>query len=173
MLGISLALFSLVALGGRRPVAFALLVAATFAASPLAFLILLVILGGVAVSRSGGEISKPAMAIAFTGALAVLLWRLFPEGGRFPFSTVELLAALTFCLGGLALTWRVERARILHSIFGVYAVVCLAAYLVPSGLGENIARLRFAAVPLAVLTLSLRNWRPLPYALAAFALALS
>src|SRR5581483_3526517 len=35
------------------------------------------------------------------------------------------------------------------------------------------ARRRFAAVPLAVLTLSLRRWRPLPYAFGAFALALS
>jgi hypothetical protein len=44
---------------------------------------------------------------------------------------------------------------------------------VPSNLGENVVRLRYAAVPLAALTLSLRRWRPLPVAIAAFALALS
>ena len=37
----------------------------------------------------------------------------------------------------------------------------MTAFLVPSSLGENVARLRFAAVPLAFLTLSLRRWRPL------------
>src|SRR5207237_1458032 len=85
----------------------------------------------------------------------------------------ELAAALLFCGLGLALTWHVESARILRSFFAVYALACVAAYAVPSALGENVARLRFAAVPLAVLTLSLRRWRPLPYALAVFALALS
>lgn len=172
-LGLAFALTALVALCHGRSLLFALLVALTFAASPLAFVLLLVILAGVAASRSRREIAKPAFGIAGVGAVAVLLWRLFPAGGRFPFSTVELLAALTFCGLGLALTWRVERARILRSIFAVYALACLAAYAVPSALGENVARLRFAAVPLAVLTLSLRRWRPLPYAIAAFALALS
>jgi len=42
---------------------------------------------------------------------------------------------------------------------------------VPSGLGENIARLRYAAIPIAILTLSLRRWRPLPVALFALSLA--
>ncbi len=172
-LGLAFALAALLALSARRLFVFAALVALAFAASPLAFLLLLVVLAGVAVSRGGAELAKPALAIAAVGAVAVLLWRLFPAGGTFPFSTAELLAALTFCGIGLALTWRVERARILRSIFGVYAVTCVVAYAVPSGLGENVARLRYAAVPLAVLTLSLRRWRPLPYALGALALALS
>jgi hypothetical protein len=73
----------------------------------------------------------------------------------------------------LLVTWRVERARSLRFVFGVYLIVCLAAYAVPSSLGENIARLRFAAIPLAALTLSLRRWRPLPLALTAFLLACS
>jgi hypothetical protein len=172
-LGLAFALTALIALSHGRSWMFAALVALTFAASPLAFLLLLVFLTGVAASRSRREIAKPALAIACVGAVAALLWRLFPGGGRFPFSTVELLAALAFCGLGFALTWRVERARILSSFFAVYALACLAAYAVPSALGENIARLRYAAVPLAVLTLSLRSWRPLPYAIAAFVLALS
>ena len=172
-LGLAFGLTALVALGDGRPWLFALLVALTFAASPLAFVLLLVILGGIAFSRSRHELLKPALPILAVAALGVLLWRLFPGGGRFPFSTAELAAALTFCGIGLALTWRVERARILRSFFGVYAVACLGAYAVPSALGENVARLRFAALPLAVLTLSLRRWRPLPYAFVAFGLALS
>jgi hypothetical protein len=172
-LGLAFALAALVALSYRRSWSFAVLVALTFAASPLAFLLLVVVLAGVAVSRSRRDIAKPAVATAVVGAAAVLLWRLFPGGGRFPFSTVELLAALTFCGLGLALTWSVERARILRAFFAVYALACVTAYIIPSALGENVARLRYAAVPVAVLTLSLRRWRPLPFAIGALALALS
>jgi hypothetical protein len=39
--------------------------------------------------------------------------------------------------------------------------------------GENIARLRYAAIPLSVLVLSLRNWRPLLPALIVLGLAIS
>jgi hypothetical protein len=172
-LGLAFALTALIALSHGRPWIFAALVGLTFAASPLAFVLLLVVLAGIAASRSGRDIAKPAFGIAGVGAVAVVLWRLFPNGGRFPFSTVELLAALAFCGLGLALTWHVERARILRSFFGVYALVCVAAYVIPSALGENVARVRFAAVPLAVLTLSLRRWRPRPFAIATFVLALA
>ncbi len=171
-LGLAFALAALIALSHRRHWIFAALVALAFSASPLAFVLLVVVLAGIAASRSGRDIAKPTLVIAGVGTVAAVLWRLFPAGGRFPFSTVELLAALAFCGLGLALTWRVERARILRAFFAFYALACLGAYIVPSGLGENIARLRFAAVPLAVLTLSLRRWRPLPYAIAVFVAAL-
>ena len=58
-------------------------------------------------------------------------------------------------------------AGMLRWIYVVYLIACTAAYLVPSSLGENIARLRYAAIPIAILTLSLRRWRPLPLALLA------
>ena len=61
----------------------------------------------------------------------------------------------------------------LRWIYVVYLIACTAAYLVPSSLGENIARLRYAAVPIAILTLSLRRWRPLPLALLALTLAVA
>ena len=58
-------------------------------------------------------------------------------------------------------------------MYVVYLVACTAAYLFPSGLGENIARLRYAAIPIAILTLSLRRWRPLWLASLALALAVA
>ena len=61
----------------------------------------------------------------------------------------------------------------LRWIYVVYLIACTAAYLVPSSLGENIARLRYAAIPIAILTLSLRRWRPLPVALFALSLAVA
>jgi hypothetical protein len=78
-----------------------------------------------------------------------------------------------FCVLGIVFTWRVQEARVLRWLYVLYLPVCVTAFLVPSSLGENIARLRFAAVPLAILTLSLRRWRPLPLAAVAFLLALA
>jgi hypothetical protein len=125
------------------------------------------------VSGSHRNIGKPALAAGATCAAAVLIWRLFPDNGRFPFAVDELLAVLAFCGLGAALTWRVERARILRTLFVAYAFVCVIAYLVPSNLGGNVARLRYAAVPLALLTFALRRWRPLPLSVGVVALALS
>src|SRR5205814_2612677 len=59
------------------------------------------------------------------------------------------------------------------TLFAAYAVLCLVAYVVPSDIGANVARLRFAAIPIAALTLSLRRWRPWPVAAVAFGLACS
>jgi hypothetical protein len=67
----------------------------------------------------------------------------------------------------------VESARVLRYIFGAYAVAIVAVYLVPSGLGDNVARLRYIAVPLALLVVGLRHWRPLPPMLAVVGLALA
>jgi len=174
-LGIALALLALWALQARRLWHFAPLCALTLAASPLAFLLLVLLLGGIALGRrvSPERLVRPGLAVAATGAIEVVLWRLFPGGGRYPFSFAELAAAITFCLIGAGVTWRVERARILRAIFVVYLAACLAAYLVPSAVGENIARLRFAAIPVAVLALSLREWRPRFVALISLALAIA
>jgi hypothetical protein len=62
---------------------------------------------------------------------------------------------------------------VLRFVFGAYAVAVAIFYLVPSGLGDNIARLRFLALPLALLVLALRRWRPLKVSIVVAALALS
>jgi hypothetical protein len=100
----------------------------------------------------------PAVTIAAVASVEVVLWRLFPGGGRFPFSGTELVAAVLFCGLGVILTWRVD--RVLCAFFGVYLAVCIGAYLIPSSVGENAVRLRFAALPIYVLIFSLRGWRP-------------
>ena len=77
--------------------------------------------------------------------------RLFPDPGHYPFPTGELLAALAFCALGAALTWRVERARLLQrALHRLRRSSASLAYVIPSNLGENVVRLRFAAVPIAV-----------------------
>src|SRR5436309_7337842 len=172
-LGLAFMLAALLALARRQTIWFAVLVVLTLATSPLAFLFLLVLLCAAGVSRVDRDAAKPAAVVAAACVVGLLIWRLFPDPGRFPFPSGELLAALTFCGIGLGVTWRVERARILHTLFAAYAVVCLVAYVVPSDIGANVARLRFAAIPIAALTLSLRRWRPWPVAAIAFALACS
>jgi hypothetical protein len=155
-LGTALALLSVRTLQAGARWRSAALAALTLAASPVAFLLLLVVLGGAALTQRPRLV--PAVPIAVAAAVELVLWRLFPGGGRYPFSLAEAAAALLFCVLGLALTWRVD--PLLRAIFGVYLVVCLGVYLVPSAIGENVVRMRFAAIPLTVLIFSLRHWRP-------------
>ena len=61
----------------------------------------------------------------------------------------------------------------LRFVFPVYGAACLTFFVVHSAVGENVARLRYLAIPLAVLVLSLREWRPRLVALVVLALAIS
>lgn len=171
-LGMALALLSIWALQAGRRVRFACLATLTLAASPVAFLLLAIVLAGIGISRRA--LLRPVALVLAAAALAeFLLRRSFPAGGRYPFSAAEMAAVTVFCLITVVVTWNVEAARVLRWVPIVYLAACAAAFAVPSALGENIARLRFVAIPLAVLALSLRNWRPLPVVLAVMALAAS
>jgi hypothetical protein len=174
-LGAALALLALWALQARRPWRFTALAALTAAASPVAFLLLVVVVVGVAI---GSRAERWLQVAAGTGLVTVallegLLWRVFPGSGSYPFSAPELAAACVFCALCTIFSWRVERARTLRFVFPVYGAACLTFFFVSSGVGENIARLRYAAIPLAVLVLSLREWRPRLPALVVFGLAIA
>jgi hypothetical protein len=174
-LGAALALLALWALQAGRRGRFAVLTVLVLATSPVAFVLLAVILAGIGLSRAprGAELTLPLVTLAVATAVELMLLRLFPAGGRFPFSPSEFAAACGFCCLGILLTWRVRTAGVLRWTYVVYLVACTAAFLVPSSLGGNVARLRYAAIPIAILTLSLRRWRPLPVALLVLALAVS
>jgi hypothetical protein len=174
-LGIALALLTIWALqsGARwRSVALAAL---TLAASPLAFLLLVVVLAGIALARRDALRRNwvPVVGVGAAGLAEVVLSRIFPGGGRFPFSFVEVCAGVAFCTVGLVFTWRVESARVLRFVFAVYLAAYVASYLIPSAIGENVGRLRYAAIPLAVLVFSLRKWRPLVPGIVVLLLAVS
>jgi hypothetical protein len=172
-LGFAFGMLALCALRPRRTWLFAVLVTLTFAASPLAFTLLVLVLAAASAKARRGRWLGPAATVAVIGGAALVLWRIFPDGGRFPFSLPELLATLTFCGLGLAFTWHVAAARVLSRFFGVYALASIAAFAFPSSIGENIARLRFVALPIAVLALALRSWRPVVPAGIALLLAAS
>src|SRR5690348_15718333 len=151
-LGITLALLALLAFrAGRRWVGAGLTVL-VLAASPVALVLLTVVLIGVAVARRGtlrGRAAVPALALGAAAAVEVVLLRLFPLGGSLGCPLSQALAAFVFCGIGVACTRRLENARLLHYVFIAYAIAVAVFYVVPSGLGDNIARLRFLAVPLA------------------------
>jgi hypothetical protein len=171
-LAMSFALLSLWALQSGRRWRFAFLALLCLATSPLAFVLLGVLLGGVGIARRTTRDVIVPLAIMGAGvALEVGLYRLFSDGGRFPFSLWELAGALVFCAFGLVVTWDVPAARPLRGLFAVYLLACLAAFAIPTSVGSNIERIRYAALPIAVLALSLRRWRPLPLVVPALVLA--
>ena len=171
-LGAAFALFCLLALqSGRRWTGAAFIVLA-LAASPLAFVFLAVVLAGTAAGRRPAlrRARVPALVLVLAAAVELLELHLFPSG-TLEFPPVEAVEATAFCVGLLALTWRLERAQGLRGVLVVYLLAVIAAYAIPSGLGHDIDRLRQLALPLALLVAALRRWRPLPLALAAVVLA--
>jgi hypothetical protein len=171
-LAVSFALLTIWALQERRRVRFALGAVLTLAASPLAFVLLLVALGGAAVSRRTlRNVGVPVAVLAACVGAELLIYRLFGDGGRFPFNTLQLLPGLVFSALGLVVTRGVPAARPLRSLFGIYLVALLVAYVVPSSVGSNIERIRYFALPLALIAVSLRRWRPLWLVVPVLALA--
>jgi hypothetical protein len=172
-LGTALALLAIWALQAGRRWRFAALAALTLAASPLAFLLLALVLAAVALSRRADprRLVAPGIAVAGAGLAQLALTRAFPGGGHYPYPPEELAAACAACVCGAAITWRVERARVLRSLFLVLLAASVAVYVVPSEIGENIARFRYLAFPLFVLAFSLRGFRPRGLAVATLLLA--
>jgi len=170
-LGLSLALLALRLLQARRQWLFAALVLLTLAASPVALVFLVVVLAGALARHRWRPV--PGYALAAAVAIELALLQLFPGTGHYPFPAAEAGAALGFCAVGIACTWRVPRAVLLRWIFIAYAGAIALVWVAPAGLGENIARLRYVAFPLALLVLALRRWRPLPVAALVAAAALA
>src|SRR5439155_12613452 len=84
-------------------------------------------------------------ALAPIGALTVA----FPEGGQFPFSTVD--AAITIAVGIAAPMLLPPRYRALRLGGALYAIAALIVLIVPNPVGANITRLAiYAGPPVAV-----------------------
>jgi hypothetical protein len=146
--------FALVALNTRR--LFPLFAALTWAASPVALLLLFVVVLGLRRWRA-------ALAALCFVLLQFVLERVYPTPGHFPFSWQEAGAATILGVGGIVLA----RGR-LRGVFVAWMVLVALAFAIPSPLGENAARLRFVALPLALLILRGRPLRlAVPLALVA------
>jgi hypothetical protein len=173
-LGVALAMLSLLALQAHRRWTGAALVILVLAASPVAFVLLAVVLAGMALGRRRPlrGVTVPALAVALATAAELVTLHLFPTG-ELTFPTGEAVQAAVFCVFLLALTWRLERARGLHGILAVYLLAVIATYAIPSGLGHDVARMRLLALPITLLVVALRRWQPLPVVVVALGLAAS
>src|SRR5690349_685924 len=161
-LGFAFGLLALWALQERRRARFVLCALLTLAASPLGFAFLVVALVGVAFARRTLRDSRiQVAAIGACIAVELVLWRLFGDGGHFPYGLLQLVPSLLFGGIGLIVTRGVPEARLLRGLFWTYIAVCVIAYLVPTAVGSNLERFRYVALPLAFLAATLRGWRPL------------
>ena len=166
-LGFAFGLLALSSLQAGRRTVFATLAVLALAASPLAFFFLVIVLVGVAISRRPTRqgLVVPAAVIAAGLLLELVLKRLFPGAGRFPYHAGQLVPAVLFCGLGALMTCVQRRARPLLGLFLVYLVACVVFFVVPLDLGSNVERLRYAAIPLALLAVSVVGWRPIAIAL--------
>lgn len=162
LVGMACAISALLAAQARRFLLFTLLVLATLSMSPLALLFLGLFAGGAAIADRGAwrRLVRFAIPMALCVAIEGMLVLLFPSSGRFPFSFAELVPVVAFCVVGLAATWRLEQGKPLAGFFALYLVAVLVSFAVPSTLGENVGRLRYLALPVALLVCALRFWRP-------------
>jgi hypothetical protein len=148
-LGAMFALLAITALqrGHRR--SFAVLLFLTLLASPLALLLLVLVLAGGALGPAPRRATVVVIALAV--GLELALRRVFPEQGQFPFSVADLVPGVVFGLLGIAVTARVPGAKRLFGLFSVFLAALLVAFVIPSDLGANVERLKFMAIPLALL----------------------
>lgn len=166
LLGLALALGSLVALaGGRTPLAL-VGVLATAAAHPLALAFLLVVLLAVAVSSPGwwrrrANLGLAVGAASIAGIQALLLRGFASADAHYPFDPKDALAIAGFCAAGLLLTWGLPDQRPLRGLFVGYAALGALAFAVSSPLGGNAVRLLLLmGAPLLLLPLAARGFRP-------------
>ncbi len=170
-------LFALLALAllqsGRHVLALAA-ACACLLSNPLAFLLLGIVLAGVAVGRRDVLGDRRALVVGagiVTLTLAeIVVLRLFPSGGTFPYTALDVLGVALFALAG-ALAARRGVPR-LAGVFVVYGLVGLALFAFPSSVGGNIARLiDYFALPLLLLVLAPTGYRPRLLAVAAIVVA--
>jgi hypothetical protein len=162
LLGAALSLLAIAAMQRGRWLAFAGLCVLSAAASPLAFVLLGVVLLGAGIGdRTHGRTLVIGVAtLAGVTGLLLLSAVLFPGNARYPFPLQALAPALCFSAILAALTWNVPEARALRFIALLEGAACIATFTVSSEIGEGITRLRFVALPIALLALALRRWRP-------------
>ena len=172
-LGAALAMMAVWSLQRDRSWAFGVFTVLTLAASPLAFVILVVVSLGIAAGRrpERARVAGPAAVVVLAAVAQLAVMRLFPTSGIFPFSFYELVPALIFSIGGLALTHRRAAGALALRLLRRLRCRLHPRLRVPSSLGSNIERVRYAAIPIALLVLALRGRTPRAFAVGVFLFA--
>jgi hypothetical protein len=151
-LGAALALIALGQLQQGRRRLFGGLVFLTLLASPLAFLLLVLVLAGSVLEHRPRRAT--VLVLLAAGGFEIVLRRLFPSQGLFPFTLADFVPGVAFAVLGLAVTARAPQARRLFGMFAVLLVAILVAFAIPTDLGSNVERLKYAAIPIALLAVA-------------------
>ena len=142
-LGAAFAMGALLALINHRALTALALVALTALTSPLAFLLLTVVLAGVAAGGGAELFRRPRARFALAGlfvlvAAEVVVLRLFPVEGRFAFYLGDLGWLELFVVVGAIVARSVPMLR---GLFLAYGLAALLVFVFPSGVGGNFERL--------------------------------
>lgn len=148
-----------------RPVFGVAFAGLTLALSPLAFIFLGVVLVAVwlPTRRVGrAEVLVAGALLAFGCAELVVLSGFPVRGLYYPYGLWRLLAGMGVSSLGIALGWRARRqgGTTIASLFVVWLIVSVVAYLVPSPVGHNVTRLAGLVLPLMLLAAILARFRP-------------
>ena len=127
---------------------------AAVASNPLSFLLLTVVLAGIAVGARQRIVRSRRSKVAAIGLLILVIseaivLRLFPIEGRFPFPLIDLGGVLLLGVVGCAVA---RRDAALRGVFMMYSLAAVGVYLYPGGVGGNFERLAiYWPVPLLLL----------------------
>jgi hypothetical protein len=171
--GFTAALAALWALQRRRFALAYVLAALTLGFSPLAFAFLCLVLLSVlcARRRPAGTAVKVAAGIALLAGFELVVLRLFPSDGAYPFHPANLAGVLGVSIVGILLARRAPApgARPLVAFFALWGASSVFFWAVSSPIGGNWTRLGEFSFPLMLLAATLARFRP--RGLVVFALA--
>ncbi len=143
-LGMALGLLVLVLCDQRRVVLATAATLATLLASPLAFLLLMLSLAGIAVgagSRRRLLDLRLVVGLALCGLLGVGVQLAFPAGGDFPFNFWALFQVLALSACSFAASAKLRGVGVIRGMFAAMSIAAVAAYVIPSPVGGNATRL--------------------------------
>jgi hypothetical protein len=173
-LGLAAMLGTLRALQSRHSALACVLAGLTLGFSPLAFIFLCLVLLSVLVARRRLARSAAAVGVSIGVLVAfeLIVLRLFPSAGVYPFHSVNLIGMLGLCGLGAVLARR-ARADVLTAFFAVWGLGAIVFALTPSPIGDNWTRLNEYAFPLMLLSAFLARLRPRRLVVIALAVALA
>lgn len=157
---------------------FAVAALVTLGFSPLALVLLAVVMAGVVfgggLSSMLGRHRVELAAFVFVLALAATVQHLFSGDTSYPYGGVDLLVIGAFCVAGILVAGTGREARSLRAMFVIYLAVNAAAFMISAPVGANAGRLfAEAGTPLLLLTRNVAGRRsPLILMVAAVALVL-
>ena len=155
-LGLAIGLGALWCVQRHATVPAVVLTVATSAASPVVSVFLAVVYAAWWTVARDDERRRALVLLVLAVAPVLGVAVLYPQGGTFPFRVGALLLTLVMCAVVAALV--PSQHRLVRRACAVYALAALGAFVVPSPLGANVARLGMYAAGPVLLALAPRSW---------------